>query len=377
MYYIKIMLSFYKKLLFSHLSFSVVGPEWAAQELQSENVNTPSELQELRDYAQQLAKDGVDNSDISLLLEEIDAQRDAITAETRSWEKDLLVSMLKKLGWELAQWSSKGLFQKKLLSGRVVYDSYDGFGWTEAQAVSKRTVAKLIEKLWFSRQEIITALWDGNSEYAQMLLAWEAQRWPNKNQIAEMWEIRKNQEKENQIQDEDMVMSQNIDSQRATRDVAVAKDEAMRSKNIHPDTVDISEFADSDLIHIEPQVVPLAWENTETQTENTQSIIYLQNLLTEKWETLSYKQDVLADPDTISAIQDCLVEQVWIKKIQEILWRPDMTSEKFVDGVFGWWTDAVTRWYQNKNSLVVDGDPGYNTIMSLVRTKDTQNNLHA
>ena len=330
------MLSHYLKCLFAPIALYNLEDGW------HQVIDTRTDLQKLEDYAEELSVDWVDNADIQLVLSRLAEDRESITAEIREWEKAIVTSMLGDLWAQIAQWNLDWVFQAKWASWRLVFDSYDGFGWDETQALSRNSVTWLINKLDITRDEVIAALWAWNEEFADMLIAGQAQRGPNPEQVADMNAMQAQREF---MAAEDLIMSQEIPSPdiNDTVEPVVAETPTV---NPHPDIVESVDEVD------------VATENISEATSHMLSLL-------ENGEWRVRFSEIKWNSESTTSVQASLIEKVWIEKIKDILGRTDMTVDKFTDWEYWNWTRTVVSEYQRDNGLGVDWAAGTQTIASL------------
>lgn len=354
------MLSSYRKIIFAPIALYNLENGWH-QVIESNKTPEQSDLQILEERSRQLASDWVDQTDVTILLEEMSANTELISAESRTGQKEIMLSVLGNLGAQLAAWNVDWVFQAKWRAWadrRIVHDTYAWLGWEENQALSRNAVASLIEKLGMTRDEIILALWAWNEEYAQMLAdtntnheeyselieAWRVQRGPNVDQVDEMNVM---QQERDFMAAEDLLMSQDISSPDISDDVEQVVVAEAPKVNPHPDVVEAA---------AEEQIVVA--EDISEASANMLALL-------EQGEWKVRFSEIKWSKEKTTSLQTALIETLWLEEIQKILDRPDMTEDKFADGAYGNWTSTVVAEYQRVNDLKVDWEAGTQTFASI------------
>jgi len=335
------MLSHYIKLLLAPIALYSLEDGW------HQVVDAPLTTQE---YADQLSDDWVDATDIRAVLDRLDTEQSWVVEEAVLNEaelgREILISMLQKLGWSIAEWDMDWVFQQKWASGRLVFDDYAWFGWSETSVLSTSIVERIVNQVWLTEDEIISALWMWNEQYAQMianmLIAGQAQRGPNPEQVADMNAMQAQREF---MAAEDLIMSQEIPSPdiNDTVEPVVAETPTV---NPHPDIVESVDEVD------------VATENISEATSHMLSLL-------ENGEWRVRFSEIKWNSESTTSVQASLIEKVWIEKIKDILGRTDMTVDKFTDWEYWNWTRTVVSEYQRDNGLGVDWAAGTQTIASL------------
>lgn len=284
------MLSHYIKLLLAPIALYSLEDGW------HQVVDAPLTTQE---YADQLSDDWVDATDIRAVLDRLDTEQSWVVEEAVLNEaelgREILISMLQKLGWSIAEWDMDWVFQQKWVSGKLVFDDYAWFGWSETSVLSTSTVERIVNQVWLTEDEIISALWMWNEQYAQMianmLIAGQAQRWPNPEQIDEMNAM---QEQSDFMTAEDLIMSQEIPSPDINNTVEPVMAEAATT-NPHPDIV---ESADEQLVEDKGADAEVVAENVDTNVSGLNEVLAtldITNLPANKSEDAFTLQQSLVD----------------------------------------------------------------------------------